>query len=92
MSEDDKAQLIQEYMESLQEQQKTLNELIQEDPETKEIQDGMKFMESVKKGETHIELVQLSEEEIKALEAAAENEEENSDSEVQDSEESDDDE
>ena len=90
MSEDDRAQLIQEYMESLQEQQKTLNELVQEDPETKEIQDGMRFLESVKKGETTIEYEQLSEEEIKRLEAAADAEEENADSEVHDSEENDD--
>ena len=85
MSEDDKAELIKEYIESLQEQQKTLDELIQEDPETKEIQDGMRFLESVKKGETTIEYEQLSEEEIKRLEAAADAEEENGDSEVHDS-------
>ena len=68
MSEEDKESLIKEYMLSLKDAEVVINEQIEQDETLKEIRDGMRFLESVQKGETEIEFEELTEEEKAALE------------------------
>lgn len=56
MSENDKEELIRQYMYSLKDAEVVINEQVEQDDTLKEIRDGMKFIESVKKGETKIEV------------------------------------
>ena len=79
--------LIKEYMLSLKDAEVTINEQVEQDETLKEIRDGMRFLESVQKGETQIEFEELTEEEKKQLEAAADAEENSEGCEVHSSEE-----
>ena len=72
MSDEDKEQLIKEYMLSLNEAEVVINQQVEEDETLKEIRDGMRFLESVNKGETVLEF-----EEVKPEEEPGEPEEEN---------------
>jgi len=63
LSEEDQEQLIREYMQSLNDAEVEINDQVDSDETLKEIKDGMKFLESVSKGETQIEMVKEEEEE-----------------------------
>lgn len=62
MSDEDKSQLLMEYMDSLDEQKKELEEEIKSNPELKRIDDALKFMEDVKSGNTKVQYVPVEEE------------------------------
>ena len=57
MSEEDRNELISEYLDSLDIQQKEVDKEIQEDEELKKMNDAIEFMASVKKGETKLEQI-----------------------------------
>jgi len=56
-SDEDKMKVIQMYLDSLDIRQKEMNKEIDNDKELKQLSDGIKFMEKVKKGEVQIERV-----------------------------------
>ena len=60
-SEEEKAEVIKMYLDSLDMTAKELDKAVQEDPETKQIADAIRFMESVRKGETIIESIPVEE-------------------------------
>lgn len=69
LTEEEKEQLIFEYMTSLNEAEEEINKQIDSDDTLKEMKDGIKFLESVRKGETQIEFVEGGvNEEVAALE------------------------
>ena len=92
MSAEDKEDLIREYMLSLKDAEVVINEQVEQDETLKEIRDGMRFLESVQKGETQIEFEELTEEEKKQLEEDATAEDDIEGCEVHDSEEGEEDE
>lgn len=56
-SEDERAEVIKMYMEALDLRQKQLQEEIEADEDLKKMDDAIKFMDSVRKGETTLEPV-----------------------------------
>lgn len=62
-SEEEKAEVIKMYLDSLDMTAKELDKAVQEDPETKQIADAIRFMESVRKGETILERIPVEEQE-----------------------------
>ena len=54
LSEDDKAKIIKDYMESLDLKQKQLADEIQKDKDSKQLDDAVKFMAAVQKGEVEL--------------------------------------
>lgn len=56
-TEEEKAEIINAYLDSLDLKSKELEKEIEETPELKETSDAIKFIESVYKGETKLELV-----------------------------------
>jgi len=52
---EEKSEIVKMYLDSLDLKSKDLNKEIEEDPELKEMNDGIKFMTSVIKGETKLE-------------------------------------
>lgn len=63
-SQEEKDELINLYLESLDLKAKELSKEVQEDPELKKIDNAIKFNERLAKGEITVERYQLSEEEI----------------------------
>lgn len=63
-SEDEKAELLKAFADSLDLRVKELSEEIQNDPKLKQMDDGIKFLQAVQKGEVTIEKYQLSDEEV----------------------------
>lgn len=61
-TEDERAELINAYFESLDIKRKELNKEIEEDPELKKISDGIDFLESVQKGETDASIISVKNE------------------------------
>lgn len=55
LTQDEKDQVLEMYMDSLDLKGKELNKEIEEDPETKQLADAIKFMDSVAKGETKLD-------------------------------------
>lgn len=55
MSEDDKAKIIKDYMESLDLKQKQIKESIEKDEDAKQLDDAIKFMTKVQKGEVEFD-------------------------------------
>lgn len=53
-SDDEKNDIINMYLDSLDLQKKNIDEAIESDPESKKLSDGIKFMEGVAKGEIEI--------------------------------------
>ena len=80
MSDEDKEQLIQEYMMSLQDAEVEINKQVDEDDTLREIRKGMTFLDSVRKGETIIEYEQhtVSEEELEEGQRGTEDEDDDS--------------
>lgn len=74
-TDEERKEVIDMYLDSLDILSKEIESDIQNDTEAKQISDAVRFMESVRKGETVIESVPLTEDEIKALEANNKSEE-----------------
>lgn len=67
-SDDDKAKIIEMYLDSLKKREQLLDADIEKDPELKKMRDSIKFMEKVQKGEVQLEQREFTEEEKKQLE------------------------
>lgn len=66
-TEEERAEVINMYLDSLDIKQKEVDKEVQTDKELKEIADGIEFMEKVKKGEVQIEQVPMTEKQIEEL-------------------------
>lgn len=71
-TEEERTEVINMYLDSLDIKQKDIETEIQNDDELKQISDGIKFMEKVQKGEVQIERVPLSKEQIEELKKSKE--------------------
>jgi peptide deformylase len=71
-TEEERMEVINMYLDSLDIKQKEVNKEIQEDAELKKIAEGIEFMEKVKKGEVQVERVPLTESQIEALKKSEE--------------------
>lgn len=82
-TEEERTEVINMYLDSLDIKQKEVDKEIQEDKELKQIADGITFMEKVKKGEVQIEQVPMTEAQIEELKKSQkeENSQEKSESE-----------
>ena len=67
-TEDERMEVINMYLDSLDIKQKEIDKEIQSDDELKKIAEGITFMEKLQKGEVQIERVPMTEEEIVELE------------------------
>lgn len=75
-TDEERKQVINMYLDSLDIKQKEIDKEIQEDEDLKKISDGIDFMTKVQKGEVQIEQVPMSEAEIEELKKAQEEKEE----------------
>lgn len=66
-TEEERAAVINMYLDSLDIKQKEIDKEIQSDDELKQLSKGIEFMEKVQKGEVQIERVPMTEEEIAEL-------------------------
>jgi hypothetical protein len=73
-TEEERTEVINMYLDSLDIRQKEVDKEIQEDKELKQIVDGIDFMEKVKKGEVQIEQVPMTEAQIEELKKSQEEE------------------
>lgn len=62
-TEEERNEVINSYLESLDLKQKNLDKEIEEDPELKQTKDAIEFMEKVQKGEIEVELDPVTQEE-----------------------------
>lgn len=63
-SDEEKEQIIDMYLEALDIKRKEIEEAINDDAEAKQMSDAIKFIDSVNKGETIVESVPMTDEEI----------------------------
>ena len=56
-TQEEKDEILNMYLESLDLKSKVINKEIEEDPEAKQLSDAIKFMDSVAKGETQVEQI-----------------------------------
>lgn len=63
-SDDEKAELLKAFAESLDIRVKDLTEEIQNDPKLKKMDEGIKFLTAVQKGEVNVEKYELTDEDI----------------------------
>lgn len=75
-TEEERMEVINMYLDSLDIKQKEIDKEIQEDEDLKKISDGIDFMTKVQKGEVQIEQVPMSESQIAELKKAQEEKEE----------------
>ena len=75
-TEEERMEVINMYLDSLDIKQKEIDKEIQEDEELKKISDGIDFMTKVQKGEVQIERVPMTEAQIEELKKAQEEQEE----------------
>lgn len=73
-SDDEKAELLKAFAESLDLKVKELNEEIQNDPKLKQMDEGVKFLSALQKGEVKTEKYELTDEDIEALKTKREEE------------------
>lgn len=73
-SEDEKAELLKAFAESLDLKVKELGDEIANDPKLKQMDDGIKFLNAVQKGEVKLEKYELSEDEVEQLKKRQEEE------------------
>jgi peptide deformylase len=66
-TEEERQEVINYYFDSLDLKSETLNKEIKDDPEASKLSNAIKFINSVRKGETQIEQVPFTEEEIKIV-------------------------
>lgn len=71
-TEEERMEVINVYLDSLDIKQKEIDKEIQEDEDLKKISDGIEFMTKVQKGEVQIEQVPMSESQIEELKKAQE--------------------
>lgn len=74
-TEEERAEVLSMYLDSLDIKQKEIDNQIQQDDELKQIVDGIEFMEKVKKGEVQMEQVPMSKAQIEELKRLSEQEE-----------------
>lgn len=74
-TEEERAEVLSMYLDSLDIKQKEIDKQIQQDDELKQIVDGIEFMEKVKKGEVQMEQVPMSKAQIEELKRLSEQEE-----------------
>ena len=67
-TEEERLEVINMYLDSLDIKQKEINKEIEEDKDLKQLSDGIKFIEKVQKGEVQLEKVPMSDSEIKEIE------------------------
>ncbi len=75
-TEEERLEVINMYLDSLDIKQKEIDNEIKEDEDLKQISDGIDFMTKVQKGEVQIEQVPMSKAQIEELKQAQEKEEE----------------
>lgn len=63
-TETEREEVIRMYLDSLDIKQKEIEKEIQEDPELKQVDDAIKFIEGVQKGEVTLKEVELTEEQL----------------------------
>ena len=68
-TDDERKEVIDMYLDSLDLKRKQIDEDIKDDKDAQQLSDAIRFMESVRNGETVIESIPLTDDEIKALEA-----------------------
>lgn len=68
-TDDERKEVIDMYLDSLDLKRKQIDADIQDDKDAQQLSDAIRFMESVRNGETVIESVPLTDEEIEALKA-----------------------
>ncbi len=73
-TDEERAEVINMYLDSLDIKQKEVDKEIQADDELKKISEGIEFIEKVKKGEVQIERVPMSESQIEELKKSQEEE------------------
>lgn len=66
-TDEERQQIIDMYLDSLDLKHKQIETEIKEDPETNQLAQAAKFIQSVESGETEIEQVELSEEEVEHI-------------------------
>lgn len=66
-SDEERQQVIEMYLDSLDLTRKQINEEIDNDPEAHQMSEAVRFLQSVESGETEIESVPLNEEEIEHI-------------------------
>ena len=66
-TEEERLEVINMYLDSLDIKQKEINKEIEEDKDLKQLSDGIKFIEKVQKGEVQLEKVPMSDSEIKEI-------------------------
>lgn len=71
-TEEERMEVINMYLDSLDIKQKEIDKEIQEDEDLKKISDGIDFMTKVQKGEVQIEQVPMTEKQIEELKKAQE--------------------
>jgi peptide deformylase len=69
-TEEERAEVLNMYLDSLDIKQKEIDKEIQEDEELKQIAEGIDFIEKVQKGEVQIERVPMTEKQIEELKKA----------------------
>ena len=67
-TDEERQEVIEMYLDSLDLTRKKIETEINEDPKAKQMQDAIRFMQSVQSGETEVEQVPLTEEEIAHIE------------------------
>ena len=68
-TDDERKEVIDMYLDSLDLKRREIDAAIKDDKDAQQISDAIRFMESVRKGETVVESVPMTEEEIEALKA-----------------------
>ena len=63
-SDEERSELLAAYLDSLDLKQKQLDKEIEEDPELRKLNDGIKFMEAVQKGEVKVEQESFTKEQM----------------------------
>lgn len=71
-TDDERAEVLKAYADSLDVRIKELNDEIKKDKELSEIDSGIKFVEAVQKGEVKLESVEFTDSEVQAIQQAAE--------------------
>ena len=67
-TEEERQEVIEMYLDSLDLTRKQIEKEIEEDPEASQLADAVRFIQSVQKGETELEQVPLTKEEIEHIE------------------------
>jgi len=69
-TDEERKEVLDMYLDSLDLKRKEIDAAIKDDKDAQQLSDAIRFMESVRKGETVIESIPMTEEEIEALQSA----------------------